>query len=170
MLNSRPKHPRNTEYRDLLTGVTSFKELEARISSLKTPEERGHAFEVFCEAFLVTQDLIEPDNLWPVPEKTAPITLQERLAMPRKDYGIDGIYAKNGIDAGYQIKFRTGRGTLSYGDDKLSNFCDQVERVKAYGIKHILTNAEDVVEEVHRDRAGFVLTRGSDFDKLTPED
>jgi predicted helicase len=164
----RPKHPKLAQYRDLLTGVTSFGQLEAKISNLETTGERGSAFEVFCEAFLVTQEWINADDLYPVPEKTAPITILERLWMPKKDKGIDGVYVnQSSHDSAYQVKFRTGRGTLDYGE--LATFLDQVERVKSYETKLILTNCEDVVDEVRRNRAGFVLIGDSRFNELTPE-
>ena len=36
----------------IFDGLKSFRELEARISSLATTQERGTAFEVFVEAYL----------------------------------------------------------------------------------------------------------------------
>ena len=61
-----PKHPRTTEFvaQDLYA-VNSFKELEAKISALVTKDERGAAFEVFAEAFLVTPESIDPNHYWP---------------------------------------------------------------------------------------------------------
>jgi hypothetical protein len=51
-----PKHPRTAEFvAQGLYAVNSFKDLEAKISALETKDDRGAAFEVFAEAFLITQ-------------------------------------------------------------------------------------------------------------------
>jgi hypothetical protein len=53
-----PKHPRTDEFvAQGLYAVNSFKELETKISALESKDERGAAFEVFAEAFLVTQEI-----------------------------------------------------------------------------------------------------------------
>ena len=39
----------------LFSGLTSFGELEQRITGLRTRQDRGDAFEVFAEAYLATQ-------------------------------------------------------------------------------------------------------------------
>ena len=58
-----PKHPRTHEFvAQGLYAVNSFKELEAKISALESKDERGAAFEVFAEAFLVTHEGIDPNH------------------------------------------------------------------------------------------------------------
>jgi len=51
-----PTHPKTRTYfqRGLFDGLTSFRELEGRISGLATKGERGDAFEIFAEAYLAT--------------------------------------------------------------------------------------------------------------------
>ena len=50
----------------LFSGLTSFAELEQRISDrLPTPQERGDAFEVFAEAYLATQPIRGAAEVWP---------------------------------------------------------------------------------------------------------
>ncbi len=51
------RHGRASHFRasGLFSELTSFAELEQRISDLPTPQERGDAFEVFAEAYLTTQ-------------------------------------------------------------------------------------------------------------------
>jgi hypothetical protein len=88
-----PKHPRTDEFvAQGLYAVNSFKELEVKISALETKDERGVAFEVFAEAFLVTQEGIDPDHYWP--QGKIPLVVQENLGLPRNDFGIDSVYLK----------------------------------------------------------------------------
>jgi hypothetical protein len=55
---TRSQHPRTAEFvAQGLYAVNSFKEPEAKISALESKDERGAAFEVFAEAFLVTQEI-----------------------------------------------------------------------------------------------------------------
>ena len=51
-----PKHPRASHFgkSPLFDGLTTFSELEARITALPQ-KDRGAAFEVFAEAYLATQ-------------------------------------------------------------------------------------------------------------------
>ena len=111
-----PKHPRTAEFvaRDLYN-VSSFKELESKITALESKDERGAAFEVFAEAFFVTQQGIDPNYYWP--QGKVPFLLQEELGLPRKDFGIDSVYLNDvqQYDA-CQCKFRDGRPTLTWDD------------------------------------------------------
>ena len=61
-----PQHLRTAEFvAQGLYAVNSFKELEARISTLPTDKDKGDALEVFAEAFFVNQWDVDPDNYWP---------------------------------------------------------------------------------------------------------
>jgi hypothetical protein len=53
----------------------------------KQTDEGAMPFEVFAEAFLVTQESIDSDHYWP--QGKIPLVVQENLGLPRNDFGID---------------------------------------------------------------------------------
>ena len=63
----RPRHRRTRHFLacGLFDRLESFAELEARIATLPTRQERGDAFEVFAEAYLATQKLVGAEAVWP---------------------------------------------------------------------------------------------------------
>jgi hypothetical protein len=74
-----PKHPRTAEFvAQGLYAVNSFKELEARISTLPTDKDKGDALEVFAEAFFFTRRDVDPDKYWP--QGRIPLSLYARAA------------------------------------------------------------------------------------------
>jgi hypothetical protein len=62
-----PRHPRARAcvHRNLFHELTSFAELEQRIVALPSEKERGYAFEVFAEAYLATQPIVQAREVWP---------------------------------------------------------------------------------------------------------
>lgn len=62
-----PKHPKTAKFvRDgLFSDLKSFSQLEKRISKIKLEKERGDAFEVFAEAYLATQPIMQAKEVWP---------------------------------------------------------------------------------------------------------
>jgi hypothetical protein len=60
---SHPKHRRTRFFvaSGLFDGLESFADLEARIAALPTRKVRGDAFEVFAEAYLTTQKIVEAE-------------------------------------------------------------------------------------------------------------
>jgi len=64
---SSSTHPKAPSYlqRGIFDGLKNFRELEARISALPTPQERGEAFEVFAEAYLATVAVEKARQVWP---------------------------------------------------------------------------------------------------------
>jgi predicted helicase len=158
-----PKHPRTDEFvAQGLYAVNSFKELEAKISALETKDERGAAFEVFAEAFFVSQEHVDPAHYRP--QGKIPLSLQEHLGLPRNDFGVDSVYLNpaGGYNA-CQCKFRSGRPTLTY--EELAHLLASAKDEK-FQNKVVFTNCEEVVP-VLRDRV--VLFRGSRLDQLTPD-
>jgi predicted helicase len=156
-----PKHPRTAEFvAQGLYAVNSFKELEAKISALESKDERGAAFEVFAEAFLVTQEGIDPNHYWP--QGKIPLLVQENLGLPRNDFGIDSVYLNQTqqYDA-CQCKFRTGRPTLGW--EELATFVALASSDK-FQNKVLFTNCEDVVP-ILRDRVVLIrdFTAGSAY-------
>jgi predicted helicase len=81
------------------------------------------------------------------------------------DMGIDGVFVTATEEpVCYQSKFRTGRPALSWTE--LSTF---------YGLadvgqrKLVFTNCDEIAR-VAQERLGAIFVRGSDLDRLTPED
>ena len=102
----------------LFRGLSSFSELEERISALPTTLERGDAFEVFAEAYLATQKIVQAEEVWPFGKIPLPVSQQLALDSPR-DLGVDGVFKElGGGSNAYQVKFRTGRPSLTW--DNLS--------------------------------------------------
>ena len=85
-----PRHlkTRSCVQRGLFDGLTSFRELEGRISGLATKGERGDAFEVFAEAYLATVAVEKAKHVWP--GASVPHSLRKRLALTIGDKGVDG--------------------------------------------------------------------------------
>ena len=113
-MNSR--HPATTRFLNngLFDGLSSFVELEARISALPGNKEIGDAFEVFAEAYLATQKIVQAREVWPFEA----IPLEQRKAIgldTGTDKGVDGTYRT--IDdelRAYQVKFRSRRPSLTW--------------------------------------------------------
>lgn len=116
-----PKHKKASYFssRGLFNNISSFTELESRISLL--PDiERGEAFEVFAEAFFKTQCVHQAQDVWP--EKALTESLRENLGISI-DAGVDGVIRTNtGLYLAYQVKFRSSRTSLTWGNDGLGNF------------------------------------------------
>ena len=49
----------------LLKGISSWKQLEERISSLDSVQERGKAFEEFCEKYFELNPVYQAKNVYP---------------------------------------------------------------------------------------------------------
>lgn len=159
------KHPRARHFssKGLFGGIRSFVELENRIASLDTSQDRGDAFEVFAEAYLATQRLHQAEEIWP--GKSLPITLAAGLRLPLKDMGVDGVYrATDGSHHAYQVKFRTGRPALGWAE--LATFMGLSDRA----VQRIVFTNCDSLPEVINERRGFVCVRGTDLDRLTASD
>ena len=106
---ARPKHNRTRYFvaSGLFDGLESFTELEARIAGLPTEQDRGDAIEVFAEAYLTTQKIVDAEAVWPA--RQVPIAVLQACRLPLKDMGADGVYKTlSGQYNAYQSKFRTG--------------------------------------------------------------
>jgi superfamily II DNA or RNA helicase len=160
-----PTHPKTRSYlqRGLFDWLTSFRELEGRISGLATRGERGNAFEIFAEAYLATVAVEKAEHVWP--GASVPYTLLKRLRLTIGDKGVDGIFETQlGEHHAYQAKFRTGRPSLTW--DELSTFVGLADQVDQ---RVLITNCDrfaDVLEQ----RSGFYAITGNDLDKLEPQD
>src|SRR6188768_881954 len=117
MLSRPPCHGKASTYAraGLFRGLGSFDELERRIALLPTEKERGDAFEVFVEAYLSTDEMVQAADVWVT--GTVPAGIRRALNLPSNDYGFDGVF-RTKLDelVPYQVKFRTGRTPHPYAD------------------------------------------------------
>jgi superfamily II DNA or RNA helicase len=162
-----PYHPRTSELvkSGLFADVASFADLENRIANLGNEKLKGDAFEVFAEAYLRTQRKHDAEKIWP--SNTAPLNLLERLGLSLQDYGVDGVFLTVlGHHNVYQVKFRSSRSPLTWRE--LSTFMGLADSPHIHS-RVLITNCDDL-PEVLNDRQGFFCIRGSDLDRLQPED
>ena len=143
--------------------MKSFEELEARIAKLPDEQARGAALEVFAEACLATQRVYQAREVWP--GSSMPATLRQRLRLPMTDMGVDGVFVTAADEAVcYQSKFRTGRPALTWTE--LSTFYGLAD----VGQRRLVFTNCDEIARVAEERLGAIFVRGSDLDRLTPED
>ena len=161
------RHPKATFFvqRHLFTGLTSFAELEHRIAALPDEQSRGAAFEVFAEAYLATQRKHDAAQVWP--HGSVPLDLLKNLGLTQQDQGVDGVLQTllGEFDA-YQIKFRTGRPSLTWRE--LSTFIGLADSPHIHS-RVLLTNCDEL-PAVLNDRQGFFCIRDSDLDRLEAGD
>ena len=160
-----PRHPKAKHFHALgfMAGVQSFAELETRIAALPTEQARGAALEVFAEACLATQRVYQAREVWP--GNSMPSALRQQLRLPMADMGVDGVFVSSAEEpVCYQSKFRTGRPALTWTE--LSTFYGLAD---VGGRRLVFTNCDEVAR-VAEERLGAIFIRGSDLDRLTPED
>ena len=160
-----PRHPKVRGFVafGLFERLSTFRELEQRIAALLTEGERGDAFEVFAEAYLATQAIIQADDVWPF--AAVPPSIRRELRLGETDLGVDGIVkSRLGELQAYQVKFRSARVALTWTD--LSTFVGLADYVPR---RILFTNCVDVAA-VLEERRGFYCIRGSDLDRLEPGD
>ncbi|MDP2831810.1 MAG: hypothetical protein Q8Q28_00630 [Pseudomonadota bacterium] len=162
----KSKHPAAARFLNngLFDDLASFTEIEARISALPTTKEIGDAFEVFAEAYLATQKIAQAQEVWPF--DAIPMDQRKTLYLDTgRDMGVDGIYQTGaGELCAYQVKYRSRRPSLTW--EELSTFMGLTDQVSQ---RVLFTNCE-ALPDLMRDRSGFVAIRGSDLDRLAPED
>lgn len=163
--NAGPRHPLAKWFvgQFQLSALNSFEEFETKVAALPTERARGDAFEVFAEAWLATQRIPQARAVWP--SNTSPLSLQKSLNLPLKDMGVDGIF-ESAVEEPtcYQVKFRTGRSRLSWGE--LSTFFGLADT----GCGRLVFTNCDEVASVAQDRREVVFVRGGDLDRLTTDD
>jgi superfamily II DNA or RNA helicase len=149
----------------LYAGVTNFAVLENRIAALGDDKSKGDAFEVFAEAYLTTQRKHDAEKVWPL--SATPLDLLQRLGLSQQDYGVDGVFLTIlGQHNAYQAKFRSSRTPLTWRE--LSTFMGLADSPHINS-RVLITNCDDL-PAVLNDRQGFFCIRGSDLDRLQPED
>jgi predicted helicase len=162
-----PKHHKTSFFTKagLFDNLSSFAELEKRISELPTTVEEGDAFEVFAEAYFFTQKIEQAEEVWPF--KSIPSGIKEDLSLGtnQQDMGVDGVFktVSDEFNA-YQAKFRTDRKSLTWGE--LSTFMGLTDKVNQ---RVLFTNSNDIPTIIN-DRTGFYCIRGNDLDRLGKND
>jgi len=137
-----PKHHKTSFFlkSGLFNNLSSFAELEKRISDLPTPVEEGDAFEVFAEAYFSTQNIEQAEEVWPF--KCIPSRIKENLSLgtSQQDMGVDGVFktVSDEFNA-YQAKFRTDRKSLTWSE--LSTFMGLTDKVSK---RVLFTNSNDI--------------------------
>ena len=159
-------HPKALQFvkGGLFENIDGFPELERRIASFKTANERGSAFEVLAQAYLATQTIVGAAKVWHLSEVPAPIARKLRLDAD-SDMGVDGVVETNlGTHSAYQVKFRSGRPALSWNE--LSTFMGLTDQADH---RILFTNCEHLPPVIN-ERSAFHCVRGSDLDRLEPLD
>lgn len=163
MANARHSKAGRFVQQRLFSGLSAFIELEQRIAKLPDEKSCGDAFEVFAEAYLATQLVHQAREVWP--GDTMLPSLQQRLRLPLKDMGVDGVFITTSDEtACYQAKFRSGRPSLTWSE--LSTFFGLAD----VGVRRLVFTNCDEIASVAEDRPGAVFVRGSDLDRLTADD
>lgn len=149
----------------IFDSLTSFKEFENRVSALfeLNTKAQGDAFEIFVEAYLATQSILQCQETWLV--GSIPIEIRETLNLPNDSKGIDGIY-RTMLDeyVPYQVKFRTNRPSLGFAE--VAPFLGITEKATD---RLLITNCDSIAIDV-QNRTGMRSLRGSDFDLLDKSD
>jgi superfamily II DNA or RNA helicase len=162
-----PLHPKAREFfkSGIYTGLASFEELEHRITAIGENKSKGDAFEVFAEAYLATQRKHDADKVWPL--SVTPLGTLKKLGLAEQDYGVDGVFLTLlGHHNAYQVKFRTTRSPLTWRE--LSTFMGLADSPHIRS-RILITNCDEL-PAVLNERQGFFCIRGSDLDRLQPED
>lgn len=145
--------------------VKTFRDFEQRVSALinSNTKDEGDAFEIFVEAYLATQPLLQCDETWLVGD--IPIEIRESLNLPNNSTGIDGVYKTlSGEYVPYQVKFRTNRPPLGF--TVVATFLGITEKATD---RLLITNCDTIALDV-KNRTGIRSLRGVDFDQLNDED
>jgi superfamily II DNA or RNA helicase len=163
----RPCHAAAAEFvqAGLFSKLSTFDQLENRIAAFTEDWKRGAAFEVFAEAYLVTQRQHDTIKVWPF--RALPIEILQRLSLLGQDYGIDGVFETTlGEYNAYQVKFRSNRPALTWRE--LSTFIGLADSPHIHS-RVLITNCDDLPRVIN-ERQGFFCIRGSDLDRLAIED
>lgn len=166
LLKSKSLHPKATAFvkHGLFANLTSFADLEERIAALPDKQSRGDAFEVFAEAYLVTQRR-DTKQVWPL--NAVPTSVLQKLGLGIKDYGVDGVFRTQlGQFDAYQVKFRTDRPALTWRE--LSTFIGLADSPHIRN-RVLITNC-DSLPSVLNDRQSFFCIRGSDLNRLEKDE
>ena len=163
-MEARHNKSKHFLHHGLFDDITTFSSLERRIENLETNQARGDAFEVFAQAYLATQKIVQAKSVWPFEHLPENLKQTVGIDTPR-DMGVDGAFETvTGGQCAYQVKFRTGRLYLTWTE--LSTFMGLTEQADK---RVLFTNCDDI-PELMNDRSDFYCIRGSDLDRLDTDD
>ena len=149
----------------IFDSITTFREFEQRVSALfdTNTKAQGDAFEIFVEAYLATQPILQCQETWLVGD--IPVEIREALNLPNDSKGIDGVYKSMSDNyVPYQVKFRSNRPVLGFNE--VAPFLGITEKATD---RLLITNCDTIAIDV-QNRTGIRSLRGVDFDQLTDED
>ncbi len=149
----------------IFDSIKSFKEFEGRVSKLFEINTKtlGDAFEIFVEAYLATQPIMQCAETYLVSQ--LPLDVRNELNLPNNSSGVDGVYKSNsGVLVPYQVKFRSNRPPLSLTE--VATFLGLTERAKD---RILITNCDAIATDV-KNRDYLRSIRGQDFDLLEEAD
>jgi superfamily II DNA or RNA helicase len=149
----------------IFDSIKSFKEFEQKVSALfeTNTKAQGDAFEIFVEAYLLTQAITQCAETWLV--GSIPVEVREELNLPNDSKGIDGVFkSTSDVLVPYQVKFRSNRPALGFNE--VAPFLGITEKAVD---RLLITNCDSIAIDV-KNRTGIRSLRGVDFDQLTEED
>jgi len=149
----------------IFDSIKSFKEFEQKVSALfeTNTKAQGDAFEIFVEAYLLTQPITQCAETWLV--GSIPVEVREKLNLPNDSKGIDGVFkSTNDVLVPYQVKFRSNRPALGFNE--VAPFLGITEKAVD---RLLITNCDSIAIDV-KNRTGIRSLRGVDFDQLTEDD
>lgn len=149
----------------IFDSIKTFKDFEERVSLLfeSNTKEQGDAFEIFVEAYLLTQPITQCAETWLV--GSIPVEVREELNLPNDSKGIDGVFkTTNDVLVPYQVKFRSKRPALGFNE--VAPFLGITEKAVD---RLLITNCDSIAIDV-KNRTGIRSLRGVDFDQLTEDD
>ena len=149
----------------IFDSIKSFKEFEIKVSALfeTNTKAQGDAFEIFVEAYLLTQPISQCAETWLV--GSIPVEIRDKLNLPNDSKGIDGVFkSTNDVLVPYQVKFRSNRPALGFNE--VAPFLGITEKAVD---RLLITNCDSIAIDV-KNRTGIRSLRGVDFDQLTEDD
>jgi len=150
--------------RGFFEGLKSFSDFEARTENLANTKEVGDAFEILVEAYLHLDPVLCVKEVWLVGD--IPLKIRKGLNLPADSKGIDGVYEDtSGNLIPYQVKYRTDKDTLSYGE--VSSFLGITE--ESLKDRVIFTNARNLAPDITK-RKGLRSVRAAHFHDLKEDD
>jgi superfamily II DNA or RNA helicase len=149
---------------DLAENISSWAELETRISNLPSKAEKGEIFEEFCKAFFLLDPVFQFEKVYL--QNKIPPSFRQKLGYPLiQDIGIDGLAVTfDGKVVAYQAKFRSDRNNIPTLRE-LSTFFTVSDKADW---RITITNANSLPAAIN-DRVRSSRVLADRFDQLDPE-
>lgn len=153
---------------NMIQAVTTYSELDKKISRIKDNKIKGDLFEHFCKLYFTKYFLYceKIKNYYMYNE--IPSQIRAKLNLPKTDKGIDGIIEYNdGTYDAVQVKFRSRHEILPWGE--VATFPGLAFGSNVTGLRKgiMFTNCNDVCNELQDDK--YINITYSDLNKLPKE-